>query len=80
MRRLGVLILTLPILFYRKVISPLKPPTCRFHPECSKYALIALRRHGIFRGSWLTIRRLLRCHPFHPGGEVDTGPLRQLTV
>ncbi|TCW39359.1 membrane protein insertion efficiency factor YidD [Laceyella sacchari] len=57
------------ITFYRRFISPLKPqPTCRFVPTCSEYALIAIQRHGVFVGGWLTLKRLLKCHPFHPGG------------
>ena len=54
--------------FYRRWISPLLPPACRFTPSCSAYALEAYGRHGFFKGSWLTLRRLLRCHPFCPGG------------
>ncbi|MGN1256977.1 MAG: membrane protein insertion efficiency factor YidD [Bacteroidaceae bacterium] len=61
-------LLTLPILFYRHYISPLTPPSCRFTPTCSQYALEALRRHGVLRGSWLAIRRLLRCHPWGGSG------------
>ncbi|CAG7642551.1 membrane protein insertion efficiency factor YidD [Paenibacillus allorhizosphaerae] len=61
------------VLFYRKVISPLKPPTCRFYPTCSAYALEALERHGAVRGSWLAVKRICKCHPFHPGG-VDHVP------
>ena len=53
---------------YQIAISPLLPPTCRFHPSCSQYALEALREHGALRGLGLTLWRLLRCHPFHPGG------------
>ncbi len=53
---------------YRRCISPLKPPTCRFYPTCSQYALEALEKHGAWRGLLLTLRRLLKCHPFHPGG------------
>lgn len=56
------------IKFYRLFLSPLKPPTCRFIPTCSEYALIAFERYGVIRGGYLTIRRLLKCHPFHPGG------------
>jgi len=54
--------------FYQRAISPLTPPSCRFTPTCSAYALEALQRYGAARGSWLAIRRLLRCHPFCKGG------------
>lgn len=54
---------------YRKYISPLKKPSCRFSPTCSQYALQAYKKYGFFKGTYLTIRRLLKCHPFHPGGE-----------
>lgn len=53
---------------YKVAISPLLPPACRFYPTCSEYALEAVTRYGVLRGSWLATRRLLRCHPFHPGG------------
>ena len=53
---------------YQYLISPLLGPRCRFHPSCSHYAIEALQRHGTLRGSWLTLRRLLRCQPWHPGG------------
>lgn len=53
---------------YRRFISPLLPPSCRFHPTCSHYALQAFEKYGIFKGGWLTIRRLIKCHPYHPGG------------
>ena len=53
---------------YRYAISPLLPPRCRFYPSCSEYALIALRHHGAWRGSWLTIKRIFRCHPGCAGG------------
>ncbi len=58
---------------YRLLISPLLPPSCRFYPTCSEYALEALDRHGALRGSWLTLKRLGRCHPLCKGG-VDPVP------
>ncbi len=59
--------------FYQRFIGPGLPAACRFHPSCSTYAVEALQRHGAGRGGWLTIRRLGRCHPFHPGG-IDPVP------
>ncbi|APH03978.1 membrane protein insertion efficiency factor YidD [Bacillus weihaiensis] len=56
------------IKFYQKFISPLTPPSCRFYPTCSHYGLEAFRRFGFFKGAYLTIIRILKCHPFHPGG------------
>lgn len=56
------------IRFYRKGISPLKPPVCRFMPTCSQYGLEAIERYGAARGSWLLVRRLARCQPFCKGG------------
>ncbi|AFY42017.1 membrane protein insertion efficiency factor YidD [Nostoc sp. PCC 7107] len=53
---------------YRMFISPLFPPTCRFQPTCSMYAIQAIERFGVMRGGWMAIWRILRCHPFHPGG------------
>lgn len=53
---------------YRLVLSPLLGPCCRYHPSCSAYAIEAFERHGLWHGSVLTARRLLRCHPGHPGG------------
>ena len=53
---------------YQLAVSPLLPPSCRFHPTCSEYAMEAIKKYGAWRGSYLGARRLLRCHPFHPGG------------
>lgn len=58
----------LPVRFYRVVVSPLLPRVCRFHPSCSVYTIEAVERHGVLRGFFLAGRRILRCHPFHPGG------------
>ena len=60
--------LTVPIVAYRRYVSPALPARCRFYPSCSAYAQEALARHGAVRGTGLAIWRLLRCHPFHPGG------------
>lgn len=61
---------------YQMTISPMRPPTCRFYPSCSAYAVTALERFGLLRGSALAARRLLRCHPWNPGGvdHVPAGP------
>jgi uncharacterized protein len=64
---------TAPIRLYQLLISPLLPPSCRFYPSCSEYAIVAIRSHGVLRGLWLALTRLGRCHPFHPGG-VDLVP------
>ena len=56
------------IVFYRKFLSPLKPPTCRVMPTCSEYAYLAIEKYGVVRGTWLAVKRLAKCHPFHPGG------------
>ncbi|TWJ11513.1 hypothetical protein LX16_2236 [Stackebrandtia albiflava] len=71
-------ILTWPIVAYRRWISPALPDRCRFHPTCSAYAVEALQTHGAARGAWLTLKRLGRCQPFHPGGfdPVPTAPDR----
>ena len=60
--------LMLLIKFYRMFISPLKPPSCRYIPTCSEYALLAVERYGALRGGWMAVKRVLRCHPFHKGG------------
>ena len=61
---------------YRMFVSPLLGPRCRFYPSCSAYALDAIRVHGAARGSWLAVRRISRCHPFHPGGLDPVPPVR----
>jgi putative membrane protein insertion efficiency factor len=53
---------------YKRFVSPLLPPACRFQPTCSEYAREAILRHGLPKGAWLSVLRLARCHPFHPGG------------
>ncbi|AAR36857.1 membrane protein insertion efficiency factor YidD [Geobacter sulfurreducens] len=53
---------------YQRYLSPLKGPTCRFYPSCSRYAHESLTRYGLVKGLWLTTIRILKCHPFHPGG------------
>lgn len=53
---------------YKRIVSPLLPPACRFVPTCSEYAAEAIRKYGVVRGSVLAVGRLARCHPFHPGG------------
>jgi putative membrane protein insertion efficiency factor len=68
----GRLLLRL-IAFYQRAISPALPPRCRFYPTCSAYAAEAVARHGAARGSWLALRRLAKCAPWHPGG-VDLVP------
>ena len=68
---IAVRLLSAPVRFYRLFISALLPPSCRFQPTCSEYALLVLRSHGALRGSLLTIRRICRCHPIRVlgGGE-----------
>lgn len=61
------------IRFYQRWISPMTPPSCRFYPTCSHYGIEAFRQHGALKGLWLTVIRILKCHPFHPGG-VDLVP------
>ncbi|HAC32186.1 MAG TPA: membrane protein insertion efficiency factor YidD [Treponema sp.] len=68
MKKIFVFILTFPIRFYRKFISPLKAPCCRFYPSCSAYALEALQKHGPVKGMYLSTKRIIKCSPFHPGG------------
>ena len=66
-------VLVAAVRVYRALLAPLLAPRCRFVPSCSAYALEALEAHGAVRGSWLTLRRLGRCHPFHRGG-IDAVP------
>ena len=65
-------LLMLPIRFYRRFISPLTPPSCRFVPTCSEYAIEAITKHGPFKGTWLAIKRVLRCRP---GGGSGYDPV-----
>ncbi|MDI6901790.1 MAG: membrane protein insertion efficiency factor YidD [Anaerosomatales bacterium] len=68
MKNPAVTVLVLVIRAYRRFISPLFPPTCRFYPTCSSYAVTALEKHGLLRGGWMALRRIGRCHPWNPGG------------
>ena len=61
-------LLLAPILLYRKLLSPLLPPRCRFYPSCSAYGVASIQKHGPFVGLYRTLLRLLRCHPWHAGG------------
>lgn len=64
-----------PIRVYRRYLSPLKgAPSCRFHPTCSAYAVEAIETHGALEGSVLAVKRILKCHPFHPGGHDPVPP------
>jgi len=67
-------VLALAIVAYRRWVSPALPARCRFYPSCSAYALEAVARRGALVGAWLAVRRLLRCHPFHPGGYDPVPP------
>jgi putative membrane protein insertion efficiency factor len=67
------------LLFYQRFISPMTPPTCRYYPSCSTYAITALRRFGPIKGTWLAAKRLARCHPWAAGG-VDHVPAKNLTA
>lgn len=59
--------------FYKRVLSPMLPAACRFYPTCSVYAIEAVEKYGALRGGWLAMKRISKCHPFHPGG-VDLVP------
>ncbi|WP_250442881.1 membrane protein insertion efficiency factor YidD [Actinotalea sp. C106] len=71
------LVLVAALRVYQGVISPMTGPTCRYYPSCSSYALTAVQRHGAGRGTWLAVRRLLRCHPWAAGGVDDVPPVRR---
>lgn len=62
---------------YQRYVSPMRPPTCKYYPSCSQYAVIALERHGLLRGSALALWRLLRCNPWSRGGVDDVPPARE---
>lgn len=62
------------IRLYQRYISPLTPPTCRFQPTCSNYAVEAISQYGVIKGTWLGTKRILKCHPFHPGGYDPVPP------
>ncbi|MDC1107359.1 membrane protein insertion efficiency factor YidD [Prolixibacteraceae bacterium] len=76
-RNLAVKLLKLPIYFYRSVISPMKPPSCRHTPTCSAYALEALTKHGPIKGLYLTIKRLSKCHPWGTHGYDPVPPAKK---
>ena len=68
---------TAPIRFYQRFVSPWTPPTCRFRPTCSAYAVEAIETHGLLRGGALAVWRILRCHPFSAGGDEPVPPPRE---
>jgi len=63
-KKIGIILFLIPIYFYKYCISPLTPASCRFTPTCSEYALQAIKKHGPFKGGYLSVRRILRCHPW----------------
>jgi putative membrane protein insertion efficiency factor len=78
-RRAGTAALVAPIRFYRRFISPLLPPACRYEPTCSQYAIEAIQVHGPLKGFWLALKRIGRCHPIHwLGGSEGFDPVPPL--
>ena len=73
LRKIGVFVALIPIYFYKYCISPLTPASCRFVPTCSEYALQAIKKHGPFKGGYLAVCRILRCHPWG-GSGLDPVP------
>lgn len=76
----GAAMLLAVLRLYRRFISPLLGPRCRFYPSCSAYAMEAVQVHGALYGTWLAMRRLMRCHPFHPGGLDPVPPRRSAAL
>ena len=72
-----VFILIIPIKIYQTIISPLLGPRCIFYPSCSQYAIEALKLHGIVKGCWLIMKRLVKCHPLNSGGNDPVPPAKQ---
>ena len=72
-------VIALLIRLYQWTVSPLLGPRCRFYPSCSNYALQAIKRFGVLRGGWLAVKRLGRCHPWHPGG-LDPVPCERREI
>lgn len=70
-------IILLIIRFYQRYISPMSPPSCRFYPTCSQYAIEAVEEHGAIKGSYLAVRRILKCHPLHKGGFDPVPPKKK---
>ena len=68
MRRFLQTLFLLPVFFYRRCISPMLPPSCRYTPTCSQYMIEAVRKYGVLKGGWLGVKRLLRCHPWGGSG------------
>jgi putative membrane protein insertion efficiency factor len=76
----GRQIVIAPLRAYRSYLSPLLAPRCRFTPSCSAYAIEAVDCHGAARGGWLAVRRVARCHPFHPGGYDPVPPRKKWAI